>query len=238
MRLPLSVPVLLFSGWALAAQPLEIRVVYDNTAPQAGFRADWGFAAVVNANGHRILFDTGTKPDLFMENLKLLEIDPASIECVLISHNHMDHTGGLAPLRARNPRLTVHMPERSGPFEIAPGLWSTGIIEGNPQEQALVIPTARGLVMVTGCSHPGIVKMVQAAQEQRGVSSLRLLLGGFHMLQQDAAQIQSAIASFQRLKVERLMATHCTGDLPVKLFKETFGPRFESAGAGKRIVLE
>lgn len=234
----LPVLLMLLPGWALAAQPVEIQVVYDNTAAEAGFRADWGFAAVVNANGHRILFDTGAKPDVFMENLKLLGVDPASIECVLISHAHGDHMGGLAPLRARNPRLTVHMPERGGPFEIAPGLWSTGIFEGEPPEQALAIPTAKGLVMLTGCSHPGIVKMVQAAEKQRGASSLRLLLGGFHMLQQDAGQIRSAVASFQELKVERLMATHCTGDLPVKLFKETFGARFETAGAGKRIVLE
>jgi 7,8-dihydropterin-6-yl-methyl-4-(beta-D-ribofuranosyl)aminobenzene 5'-phosphate synthase len=173
-----------------------------------------------------------------MENLRLAEVDPATIECVLLSHAHSDHMGGLAPLRARNPRLTVHMPERSGPFEIAPGLWSTGIIEGQPNEQALAIQTPRGLVLLTGCSHPGIVRMVEAAEKQRGAPSLRLLLGGFHMLQQNEAQIQATVQRLQELKVERLMATHCTGDLATKMFKNAFGTRFETAGAGKRIVLE
>ncbi len=230
--------MLLASGWAIAAPPVEIRVVYDNTPAQAGLRADWGFAAVVTVNGHRVLFDSGTKPELFMENLKLLEVDPASIECVLISHAHGDHMGGLAPLRALNPQLKVHMPERSGPFEIAPGIWSTGIIEGQPNEQALAIQTPKGLVLLTGCSHPGIVRMVEAAEKQRGAASLRLLLGGFHMLQQNAAQIQTTVQRLQELKVERLMATHCTGDLATKMFKDAFGVRFETAGAGKRIVLE
>ncbi len=231
-------PVLLLSGLALAAGPVEIQVVYDNTAAEAGFRADWGFAAVVTANGRRVLFDSGTKPELFMENLKLLQVDPATLESVLISHAHGDHMGGLARLRALNPKLTVHLPERLGAYEIAPGLWSTGIVEGQPPEQALAILTPKGLVLLTGCSHPGVVKMVEAAETQRGVSSLRLLLGGFHMLQQSAAYIHSTLDRLRELRVERLAATHCTGDLAIKMFREAYGARFESAGAGKRIVLE
>lgn len=223
---------------ALAAPPVEIRVIYDNTSAQEGIGADWGFAAVVSAGGRRVLFDTGTKPGLFMENLKLLEVDPASLECVVISHKHGDHMGGLAPLRALNPRLAVHLPEREGPFQVAPGIWSTGLIDGQPPEQALAVETPKGLVLLTGCSHPGIVKIVEAAEKQRGVTSLRLLLGGFHMLDQNAARISATVARLQQLKVERIMPTHCTGDLATKMFREAFGARFETAGAGKRILIE
>lgn len=223
---------------ALAAPPVEIRVVYDNTSAQPGVQADWGFAAVVSAGGRRVLFDAGRRPDVFMENLKLLEVDPASLDCVVVSHKHGDHMGGLEPLRARNPRLPVYLPERPEPFQVAPGVWSTGLIEGQPSEQALAIETPAGLVLLTGCSHPGIVKMVQAAEGQRGVTSLRLLLGGFHMLNQDAAQISATITRLRELKVERILPTHCTGALATKMFREAFGAHFETAGAGKRIVLE
>lgn len=223
---------------ALAAPPVEIRVIYDNTSAREGIRPDWGFAAVVTAGGRRVLFDTGAKPDLFMENLKLLEVDPASLECVVISHKHGDHMGGLAPLRVRTPNLTIHLPERAGPFEVAPGIWSTGLIDGQPPEQALAVETPKGLVLLTGCSHPGIVKIVEAAEKQRRVSSLRLLLGGFHMLNQNAAQISATVARLQELKVERLMPAHCTGDLATSMFREAFGARFETAGAGKRILIE
>jgi 7,8-dihydropterin-6-yl-methyl-4-(beta-D-ribofuranosyl)aminobenzene 5'-phosphate synthase len=230
----IAIPLLL----ALAAPPVEIRVIYDNTSAQAGVRADWGFAAVVFAGSRRVLFDTGRDPDLFMQNLTLLDVDPASIECVVISHEHGDHTGGLKPLRARNPGLVVYMPERPDPFQVAPGIWSTGLIAGQPSEQALVVETPKGLALLVGCSHPGIVKIVEVAEKQRGVASLGLLLGGFHMLNQNAAQISATIARLQELKVERIMPAHCTGDLAIKMFREAFGARAEAAGAGKRIVIE
>lgn len=222
-----------------AGPPLEIRIVYDNTSVEAGLQPDWGFAALVTRGGSRVLFDTGAKPDLFMANLKKLEIDPGSIEHLVISHNHADHTGGIKPLLAQNPRIKVHMPEaRSGPFEVAPGIYSTGPIEGQPREQALVIETPKGIVVLTGCSHPGVVKMVEAAEKQRGKNSVRLLLGGFHMLQQSADQITATISRLKQLNVASAIPTHCSGDLAIKLFREAFGVGPGAAGAGKRIVLD
>lgn len=223
----------------LAGSPLEIRIVYDNTSVQAGVQPDWGFAALVTVNGRRVLFDTGARGDLFMENLRKLEIDPGAIEHLVISHNHGDHTGGIARLSAQNPRMRVHMPEaRSGPFEIVPGVYSTGPIEGLVREQALVIETPKGMVLLTGCSHPGIVKMVEAAEKQRGQNSVRLLLGGFHMLQQDASQINATISRLKQLNVATAIPTHCSGELTIKLFREAFGTGPDAAGAGKRIVVD
>ena len=222
-----------------AGPPLEIRIVYDNTSIEAGVQPDWGFAALVTLDGRRVLFDTGAKADLFMENLRRLEIKPISIEHLVISHNHGDHTGGIKLLSTQNPRIKVHMPEaRSGPFEVVPGIYSTGPVEGQPREQALVIETPKGIVLLTGCSHPGIVKMVEAAEKQRGKNSVRLLLGGFHMLQQNADQINSTISRLKQLNVASAIPTHCSGDLTIKLFREAFGFTPDAAGAGKRIVLE
>jgi len=219
-----------------AAGPLEIRIVYDNVSARSDMHADWGFAALVTLDGRRVLFDTGTKADLFMENLKKLGTDPASIEHIVISHDHGDHTGGIASLTARNPRIRVHMPEaRQGPFELVPGVYSTGPIEGQPREQALVIETPKGLVILTGCSHPGLVKIVETAEKQRGANSVRLLLGGFHLLQQTQEQIAATIARLKQLKVAAAVPTHCSGDLAIKLFREAFPAA--PPGAGAHIVL-
>ncbi|MGH9672428.1 MAG: MBL fold metallo-hydrolase, partial [Bryobacteraceae bacterium] len=90
--------ILLLTAAPVLAQlgpELEIRVIYDNTSASDGVKEDWGFGALVTFRGRRVLFDTGTKPDLFLENVKKLDIDPRSVEQALISHTHPDHRGGV-----------------------------------------------------------------------------------------------------------------------------------------------
>ncbi len=230
--------VLLAAAALCTAAETEIRVVYDNTSAQTDFEADWGFAALVTHRGRNVMFDAGANAGVFGKNFAQLGIDARSIPVMLVSHAHGDHTGGIPALRRLNPALVVHDPKRAGPFEVAPGVYSTGIIEGTPVEQALVIETARGLVVVTGCSHPGIVKMVEAAEKQRGKDSVRLLVGGFHMLKDSPEQIAATVSRLKQLKVEAIMPTHCTGDLAIARFREAFGAKFDATGAGKRIALD
>lgn len=242
----------------LGSQPqseLEIQIIYDNTSVREDMPADWGFAALITFRGQRILFDSGAYPELFLENLKTMEIDPASIEHVVISHHHTDHRSGVYPLYRLNPSMKVHFldnfpvqafeeadtvgmePHRvTGSFQVVPGIHSTGIIEGNPPEQALVIETAEGIVIVTGCAHPGIAKMVEAVQRQTGKNSIRMLVGGFHMFMQNADQIATTIGRLQQLNVDSVIPAHCSGDLAKEMFQEAFGRGFDTGGAGKRIA--
>jgi len=78
----------------MGIEPVTITVVYDNSSLQKDLMSDWGFACVVDAAGHRLLFDTGAKGDLLLANVRKLGIDPTTFEAVVISHNHWDHTGG------------------------------------------------------------------------------------------------------------------------------------------------
>jgi 7,8-dihydropterin-6-yl-methyl-4-(beta-D-ribofuranosyl)aminobenzene 5'-phosphate synthase len=221
-----------------AAQPrlTEILIVYDNTGAQPGLTADWGFAALVTRDSHRILLDTGAKAEVLLGNLTKLGVDPASLEHVVISHAHGDHTGGLEALKALNARLVVHWPDRRGGFQVVPGVYSTGVVEGAASEQALVIDTPSGLAILTGCSHPGVARMVEAADEQRGKHAVRLVLGGFHMVGQSADEIENTITVLRGLGVGLAVPTHCSGDLAVKLFRQAFG-RGPGAGVGRRILL-
>ena len=130
---------------------LEIRVVFDNTSARPDLRRSWGFSAVVDLSGRRILCDAGSDPVLLLEHLDLIQIDPKSIEHAVISHQHGDHLRGVYWVFEKNPNMSVHFldcfpeepfrraaavnmkPHRvTGPFEVVPGIYSTSIIDGCP----------------------------------------------------------------------------------------------------------
>ena len=238
-----------------AAQPtpkLEIRVIYDNTSARSDVQADWGFAAVVTFRERRVLFDSGTKPELFMTNLEKMEVDPSSIAQAVISHQHPDHRTGIYKLFPLQPAMRIHFlkafyeqayeearavgmtPNRvTGPFEVETGVYSTGMIAGDPPEQSLAVETSKGIVLLVGCGHPGVVNIVETVEKQRGADSIRLVLGGFHMLRQNEDDIDSQIARLKQLNVRGVMPAHCSGDLAKRLFQEAYGKDFETLGAGK-----
>ncbi len=261
VALALLVPLL--SVEARAAEPaqksseLEIRVVFDNTSARADLNRSWGFSAVVDFRGHRILFDAGSDPILLLEHLEKMQIDPKSIEQAVISHQHGDHLRGIYWVFEKNPKLKVHFldcfpeepfrrakalkmtPNRvTGPFEVVPGIHSTGIVEGLPSEQSLAIETSQGVVMLVGCSHPGVVKLVETVKTQRKKDSIRLLLGGFHMLRKQPEEIKSTINRLQDLQVQTVMPAHCSGDEAKEMFQSLYGEQFQAAGAGRLIVLD
>jgi len=256
MRILLAGPILWAAAWAEAA-PVEIRIVYDNTAAERSLRADWGFAAVVDAPGSRILFDAGADGSILLRNLSEMEVDPASITHAVISHRHPDHRNGLFTLALKNRSMKVFFldsfPEElyrlaaavalepvrvRQPVEIVPRVHSTGLVPGEPDEQALVVEVADGLVVLTGCAHPGIASMVEAALRHRGARRVRLLAGGFHLIRQSDDLIRQAIERLRELGVERVAPGHCTGERAIQLFRQAFGPRFQPLGAGRRLLVD
>lgn len=236
---------------------LEIQIIFDNTSAREDLRRGWGFSALIDFRGHRILFDSGSDPILLLEHFELMQIDPKSIEHAIISHEHGDHLRGVYWVFEKNPNLKVHfldcfpeeafrrakalkmVPQRiTDPFELVPGVFSTGIVEGLPSEQSLFIETSLGPVMLVGCSHPGIVKLVQSVQEQRELDHIRYLLGGFHLLRKDPEVIKQTINQLQDLNVQAVSPAHCSGDLATEMFRTLYGSQFHAPGVGRRIVIE
>ncbi len=254
----------LIPAWICSAQEnddgkpeLEIRVVFDNTSAREDLNRSWGFSAVVDFGGRRLLFDAGSDPVLLLEHLEKMQIDPKTIEHAVISHQHGDHLRGVYWVFEKNPKMKVHFldsfpdeafrraagvkmkPNRvTGPFQVMPGVFSTGAVEGLPSEQSLIIETSQGLVMIVGCSHPGLVNLVETAQAQREKKTVSLLLGGFHLLRKEPAEIQATIKRLEDLKVKAVIPAHCSGDLAKELFQLNYGDRYHTAGAGRRVVLE
>lgn len=169
-------------------QCMKVTIIYDNEAWLPGLEPAWGFSCLVEANGQRLLFDTGGRGAILLQNLKILNVDPRSIAEIFISHEHWDHLGGLADLLGLNPDVRVYLPGScsrpnearevisvQGPCGLSGNFFSTGELEGG--EQSLVVKTGTGLVVVCGCSHPGVGAILKAASRFGSVSAL---IGGLH----------------------------------------------------------
>lgn len=234
---------------------LTITVVYDNVAHDSRLQTDWGFACLVEGLEQPLLFDTGGKGDILLRNMRALGLDPQAVRTVVLSHAHGDHTGGLAAFLAENPDVTVYLPqsfpvnikdtvrragamlvEVTGPATIAARAYTTGELGGQIREQALVVETPRGLVVITGCAHPGIAALVRQAQVEVG-GDVYMALGGFHLRDADAATLATTIAELQGLGVQRIAPSHCTGDAARCAFAEAFGADYLVSGVGQVFVI-
>jgi 7,8-dihydropterin-6-yl-methyl-4-(beta-D-ribofuranosyl)aminobenzene 5'-phosphate synthase len=240
---------------AAGTAPLRVTVLYDNTAHRQECRADWGFSCLVAGTQKTILFDAGAKADVFSANVAVLGVDLSRVDAIVVSHPHGDHTGGLGPALKARVALPVYLPagtppeltERlrsaganvlvpEGPADVGADALVTGAVGGQVPEQALVIRRPSGVVVVTGCSHPGIVPILERVKVVTRKEPLAVL-GGFHLLQHTDEQIAAIVTRFRELGVESVGATHCTGDRAIEAFRKAYGPRFIELGAGRVVEL-
>jgi 7,8-dihydropterin-6-yl-methyl-4-(beta-D-ribofuranosyl)aminobenzene 5'-phosphate synthase len=242
------------------AAGLRLTVTFNNVvgrpARAAGLKTAWGFSCLVETPQRSVLFDTGSDGPTLLSNLHRLGLPPESIDAVFISHLHRDHTGGLGDLLSRRAGLTVYLPASAparfrktladqgaqtvpiaGPQALGDGMYSTGEIGTYVAEQAMLIDTPRGLIVITGCAHPGVDTVVEQAVRQLG-KPVRLLMGGFHLMDRSPDQVRAVIARLQRLGVEEVAPSHCTGDSATELFREAWDQHFVDGGLGALIVVE
>jgi 7,8-dihydropterin-6-yl-methyl-4-(beta-D-ribofuranosyl)aminobenzene 5'-phosphate synthase len=236
------------------AQPVTFTIVYDNNAYDSSLRTAWGFACLVEIGETRVLFDTGGNGTILLDNMEKLGFDPQAIDVVVLSHAHGDHIDGLGALLQTGAKPTVYVPasfstvfkdgvraktellEVVDPIEIVPGVYTTGEVGSGIIEQALVVRTDEGLVVITGCAHPGVAEMVRAAKETvEGyvAADVFLVMGGFHLGDAGHSHIQRIIADFGDLGVQRVAPCHCTGESARQVFAEAFGDDCTPAGVGQ-----
>jgi 7,8-dihydropterin-6-yl-methyl-4-(beta-D-ribofuranosyl)aminobenzene 5'-phosphate synthase len=237
-----------------ATEAMSITIVYDNHDYDSRLRSDWGFACLIDLGDAVLLFDSGGDGNILLSNMSELELDPLDVDYVFLSHIHGDHTGGLAALLATGVRPVVWVPrsfpltfkervgswtelrEVGGPVEVIPGAHSTGELGSDIIEQSLVMETSAGLVVVTGCAHPGIVSILTRVKELHP-QEIFLVLGGFHLGGKSRAELEDIVAQMQALGVQRVAPCHCTGDEAIGLLAEEWGDAFVPIGVGKSITL-
>ena len=234
------------------APPVELRitVVFNNVPHRPGLTSGWGFSALIEGADKTLLFDTGGDGAVLLANMRRLGLDSGAVEVIVLSHIHADHTGGLDGFLAENADLEVWLPAefptgfqravaargaRVRPVSKGGRLfgeaWSSGPLGDGIIEQALILDTAQGLVVVTGCAHPGIVRIAETAGRLTG-KRIHLLMGGFHLMGADRAEIQVITARLRALGVEKLAPSHCTGDAAIAQFRKAWGKDFVEGGLG------
>lgn len=211
---------------------MKITIIYDNEAFDKSLKHDWGFSCLIEAFGRKILFDTGANGDILLGNMKKLNIDPALIDMIFISHAHWDHIGGLLSFLKINP-AKLYIPYScqevpgskelirvKGPVEIHENIFSTGEMEA--QEQSLVIRYNRGVVVIAGCSHPGVQEILQAASNHGRVVTI---IGGLH-----------GFKEFDLIQdLESICPAHCT-QFKQKI-NELYPDKYIKGGAGRIITI-
>ena len=101
---------------ANAQSEKRITILYDAFGPPSSLKMDWGFAALIEYNGRRILFDTGNNAKIFEHNVNQLNVDLTRLDAVVISHRHGDHTSGLNHLVKVNPAVKIYAPMEGAYF--------------------------------------------------------------------------------------------------------------------------
>ncbi len=281
------------SATAMAAEPekAQITLLYDAFGKTSDLQKDWGFAALIEYGGKRILVDTGNNADIFAHNVKAKGIDLARLDFAVLTHRHGDHTSGLNHLLSVNPKVRIYAPKENfgvfgaelpGTFlktndalppemryfdgkvpeklrfgspwpqgnfewitkttEILPGfhlilLKGSWGVDLDVMEISLAIDTPEGIVLVVGCSHPTIEKIVEAAKAAIN-KPIHLVIGGTHLLPaKDDEIVRVAAALRDKWKIDFIAPVHCTGEAAFAALKQAFGDRYVYAGLGTTIVL-
>jgi 7,8-dihydropterin-6-yl-methyl-4-(beta-D-ribofuranosyl)aminobenzene 5'-phosphate synthase len=260
---------------------------------------EWGFAAVLEVDGRRLLVDTGARAETVLQNASELKVDLSTITDLVITHNHADHTGGLLVLRRelakKNPAALsrAHVPkgifyprplpggredngllplkaryeatggvfvEHAGPSPVIPGVimlgpvprvhpernWSSpvggeprrvqtpeGLVEDNvPEDTSLVVDTAEGLVLISGCGHSGIVNAMEFARKSVRAAPVYAAMGGFHLFAASDETLAWTAGKLKEFGVRHLMGAHCTGIEAVFRLRQLVGLTRETAIVG------
>ena len=292
-----SALALLLAGYgalppAVGAEPAkaQITILYDAFGKPSALQKDWGFAALIEYGGKRILFDTGDNPDILANNVRAKGVDLSKLDFAVLSHRHGDHMGGMEYLLSVNPRVKIYAPKenfgvygfslpssfyRKDPSlppeqryydgappavmtfgsawpranfelidkttEIAPGIHLIALVSDKPttlelRELSLALDTPEGIVLVVGCAHPGIDKIVEAAAAIN--PRIHLIAGGLHLVVAKDEEIERIVSSLHdKWGVQYVAPGHCTGEPTFAALKRAFGEHYLYAGLGTTIVL-
>ena len=283
---------------------IKITTLSENTAGAGDLLGEWGLSILVEAYGMRLLLDTGQSISA-THNADILGINLNTIDRIVISHGHRDHTGGLQHLlnkigssrdknkqpfkvniiahpdvftakcsRRQGKERIISMPfsrkelEQIGaefhltnqPVKIHQNIMTSGEIpqvtsfekvepdlyvkhrdswKPDPltDDQALIIASEVGLIVILGCAHRGVINTLRHAQHLTGIKKIHTVVGGTHLFNASQEQIWLTINELKEMGVQKLGACHCTG-LPIAmLLAQAFGDAFFFNNAGTQTTI-
>ena len=273
-----------------APGPTTVTILYDAFGGRNGLVQDWGFAALIEYQGKRILFDTGNNAVTFAANVHRLHIDLKHLDLVIVSHRHSDHTAGLSVVLQENPSVPIYAPRegfgifgisvpgtfyRADPalpdsmryfngvvpdeirggtlwpmahvvvvdssLVIAPGIRIVALVSDVPgtrelRELSLVLETPTGSILIVGCSHPGIERILAAATA--GGAPVRIVFGGLHLVAAPDSIVGPLVQRLhQQWRITQVAPGHCTGEPAFAALQREYGADYLYAGVGERLEL-
>lgn len=268
--------------------PARVTVLYDAFGKSSTLKRGWGYSALVEYRGKRILFDTGGNLDDFAFNANVIGVDLTRLDFVVLSHRHGDHTSGLHQVLKVNPTVPIYTPAEGAnfdtptspalvglikrrvesapddmhyfdgkyperfasgspwpgarftqirtPVEVSPGFWLLSTQSDTPgtremNEVSMAIKTSEGLVVMVGCSHPGIERILAGASTID--SRIYTVFGGLHLVDVTDVEVSRMVTRLRdQWKLERVAAGHCSGEFAFSELDRVFGPRFDHPGVG------
>jgi 7,8-dihydropterin-6-yl-methyl-4-(beta-D-ribofuranosyl)aminobenzene 5'-phosphate synthase len=216
-----------------AAEKLNLTILYDNNEYDERLETAWGFSCLVEGLEKTILFDTGGDSAMLLRNMRKLGIDPQIVEAVTVYLPECLPESIKDTVRESGAELV----EVREAVKICERAYSTGELGDWIKEQALVIETDEGLVVITGCAHPGVVNVVREAKRLRG-GDVHLVLGGFHLCWLNVFQIKGIVDGVKEEGVEMVAPCHCSGDLARSTFEKAYGENFILVGVGRKLEIE
>jgi 7,8-dihydropterin-6-yl-methyl-4-(beta-D-ribofuranosyl)aminobenzene 5'-phosphate synthase len=219
-----------------------------------------GLSLYIERDGQTILFDTGGS-DKFIRNAEKLGVDLRNVDIVVISHGHMDHAGGLPYFLELNDKAIVYMskkaqnsPELKNMLsrmekeysnriqsidevtEIGEGTYILTEIKGNElNEIVLILKDRFGVVLFTGCSHSGILNIIEAVTKEFPNGFIRAVFGGFHLSGQSSNEVESLGKQMCNFRIGKIYTGHCTGIKAYLILKSLLGDKLEYLATGTRI---
>lgn len=235
--------------------PVNIKIIYDKPSGNKDLKGGFGFACLIEIGGKITLFDAGSRSDILLYNLAKLKVMPREINNVFITHKHWDHMGGLFGFLEKNGKCRVVLPSSfSEEFQkevrslgakteiskqrksITGYIFTSGTFEGKIPEQAAVVITDKGLVVIAGCAHPGIVRMIRRISKDFK-ARVHAVIGGFHLSEKNNKEVLSVARALKRAGVKKAAPCHCSGPKAQKVFKKIFARDYIEAGLGTEIVV-
>jgi 7,8-dihydropterin-6-yl-methyl-4-(beta-D-ribofuranosyl)aminobenzene 5'-phosphate synthase len=280
---------------------IKITTLSENSVADIDYVAEWGFSVHLSIDGGpSLLFDTGYKTAC-VTNADVACVRLEDIDSIILSHGHMDHTGGLrsvlqqirnrkpdrahvdilchpAAVESQHVKHTDDYFYRGCPFQIeelvrlgarfavsSKPVWITEniVLSGEvpmktdfesvapicflkradeyigstvADDQALFVLTDRGLLIILGCAHRGMINTIHHAMDITGVDNVYMVIGGSHLLNTSSRQQEATLAAIERLGIRKVGVSHCTGMRPASFLNERLGAkRFFFNNAGTKI---
>jgi 7,8-dihydropterin-6-yl-methyl-4-(beta-D-ribofuranosyl)aminobenzene 5'-phosphate synthase len=275
---------------------IQITTLSENTAGRVNLLAEWGLSILIEADGYKILLDTGQSFSAAY-NAITLGIDLSRIDKIVFSHGHLDHTGGVLHILkmvkgkveiiahpdiwtlkyARRPEQAEEYIGVPFPQEAAEALGASFNLTKEPvwlsenivtsgeipmvteyekidpilyvkekgrlkpdtlwDDQALFIRSKKGLIIILGCAHRGIINTIRHAQKITGTEPVYAVIGGTHLIRASPQQMDLTIAELSSFGVQRLGGSHCTGLTASAILAQRFGEAFFFNNAGTSVNL-